>query len=254
MLNFITDLARRAGELARERRLSMTGEAVHTKATETDLVTDIDREVERFILAETTRKTPDYSVFGEESGRRDSGSEWCWVIDPIDGTVSFVHDLAYYSVSIALCRNGRPMYGAVYAPRLGELYTAERGKGAFLNGKSIRVSRRSELVEAVLGTGFACVRERRSENNIARFGKLLPQLRGIRRCGSAALDLGMVAAGRYDGFWELALAPYDVAAGVLLVEEAGGVVTDLNGGKNFPEKGIIAANGILNEKLLEQLK
>ena len=210
--------------------------------------------IEDQLIAAIHAKFPAHDIYGEETGRSGSNSEFCWIIDPIDGTTSYIHQTPYFSISIGLQQNGVNIAGAVCAPKLGELFWAEKGQGAFLNGERIRVSTRNALGQSLVATGFACIRSGWKENNLKYFSRLMPDIRDIRRCGSAAVDLAYVAAGRYDGFWEMCLNIYDVAAGVLLVEEAGGIVTDMAGGKNFPEHGIAASNGLIHDKFLSYFK
>lgn len=252
MFNFIHQLALEAGQIALEARVRLNEDDVHFK-NDRDLVTDADRRVEDFIHAEIRRKYPDYDFLGEETGHRSNGSDYCWVIDPIDGTTSFVHDLPYYSVSIALQYRGETILGAVFAPRLNELFLAEKGAGATLNGNPMHVSKRNCLQNSLLATGFACLREGLADNNLKYFNRILPQIRGIRRHGSAAIDLSYVAAGRFEGFWELNLKPYDYAAGILMVTEAGGRVYDFSGGTDYSGKGIVATNGLIDTPLRQCL-
>ena len=250
MIDFIRELASAAGKLAAEGRRTLSEAEIHTKRSSADLVTAVDRRVEEFICAEIRRRHPGHGIFGEETGRSGDPAEYCWIIDPIDGTTSFVHGFPYYSVSIALQYRGRTVAGAVCAPELGELFHAEAGKGAFLNGGRIRVSATGELSRALLATGFGCVRARMRPDNFDYLPEITRRVQDIRRCGSAALDLCNVAAGRFDGYWEFALQSYDIAAGVLILEEAGGRVTDIGGGGDWPANGFIATNGTLHPALL----
>jgi len=215
-----------------------------------DLVTLIDRRVEEYIVARIKKRFPDHDIIGEESGSQLSGSDYQWIIDPIDGTTSYFHHQPYFSVSIALQIKGEIVYGGVYAPALKQMFLAQRGDGATLNGSPIQVSASNQLVNCVLATGFACLRSGQEHNNLTYFNRIMPEIRDVRRCGSAALDLAYVAAGKYDGFWELNLNNYDVAAGILLVLEAGGQVYDFNGGKQYPEQGIIATNGCIDREFI----
>ncbi len=251
MIDFISQLAQQAGDLAAKRRKTLGSSQIHTKNTETDLVTDVDREVENFIISALQKKTPGYGIFGEESGFDRNPSPWCWVIDPIDGTTSFVHDLPFYCVSIGLRYQGRGVLGAVYSPKLGELFLAESGKGTTLNGEKVRVSAISELKQAVVATGFSCVRAKREFDNLKLMPDIVHNTCAFRRSGSAALDLAYVACGRLEAFWELALAPYDIAAGEVLVREAGGTVSDMLDGSDCPARGTLASNGLIHEKMLK---
>lgn len=250
MLEFIEKIAREAGRIAVEGGTHLTAGQIHAKGTPTDMVTEIDRRVEEFLVDAIRRRYPEHGIFGEETGRTAGSSTWCWVIDPIDGTTSFIHGFPYYSISIACRKEGRTEAGVVYAPRLGELFRAERGRGAQLNGDTIHVSDCAELKSALMATGFACVRAGIRPDNLDLMPELVRSIQGVRRCGSAALDLCNVAAGRFDGYWEWGLQLYDIAAGALILEEAGGAITDYSGGAEYPKKGVAATNGLLQEKLL----
>ncbi len=252
ILDFVSNLACEAGVMSLKLFDEFSQDDLEFKGSK-DLVTTADRAVEEYIIGEIKEAFPEHDIFGEESGKQKSGSDYCWIIDPIDGTTSFVHEQPFYSVSIALQENGESIAGAVYAPRLKELFCAEQDKGAFLNGRRLKVSSRQPLINSVLSTGFACVRANLPDNNLPYFAKIVPELRGIRRYGSAAVDLGYVAAGRLEGFWEMNLKPYDYAAGILLVEEAGGAVTDFRGGNDLVNRGVVATNGLIHEPLLELL-
>lgn len=254
MIEFIKEIAREAGETALAEMKRLDPSRVHAKGSDKDMVTEVDRMIEDQLIAAISKKFPGHDIYGEETGRSGSGSEFCWIIDPIDGTNSYIHHNPYFSVSIGLQQNGENIAGAVCAPKLGELFWAEKGRGAFLNGERIKVSPRDILGQSLVATGFACVRAGLKENNIKYFSRIMPDIRDIRRCGSAAIDLAYVACGRYEGFWEMSLNIYDVAAGILLVDEAGGRVTDMSGGKDFPKKGIVASNGLIHEKFLSYFK
>lgn len=197
--------------------------------------------MENYLVEQIQKHYPGHAILGEESGSH-AGNNYRWIIDPIDGTTSFVHDQPFFSNSIALEKDGELILAAVNAPALGELFMAEKGRGATLNDKPIRVSTRDKLSDCVLGTGFACVRSDLERNNIPYFVRVLPQIRGIRRFGSAAIDLCYTACGKLDGFWELNLNIYDIAAGMLIVTEAGGIVTDFSGGTANIPRETLAAN------------
>lgn len=253
MLEQAVRIAKGAGGLCRSGQSKLNPAKIHAKGNPHDLVTDIDRAVEAYLIGELSVLYPTHGFYGEESGKSQEESEFCWVIDPIDGTNSFIHGTGFYSISIALQRRGKTVAALVYAPAMDEMFTAITGCGAYLNGKKIRVSGCDSFDMAMLATGFACLRAGLEQNNIPYLNRILPRAMDLRRCGSAALDLAYVAAGRFDGFWELALNLYDVAAGVLLVEEAGGAVTDMNGGDRWPEFGIAAGNSFVHETLLEEI-
>lgn len=249
MIELLKKLALEAGSICLQESADVRRTDVVYKNAK-DLVTTVDKKVEDYLVSEINRRYPDHDIIGEERGRTNKDSHCTWIIDPIDGTTSFVHGLSYYSVSIAYQENGQVQAGVVYAPALNQLFHATKGEGAYLNDRRISVSATSEMVEALLATGFACLRSGWQNNNLYYLNKILPKIRDIRRCGSAAIDLSYVAAGKFDGFWEMNLNDYDIAAGALLVQEAGGVVVDLQGGVNFPEKGVLATNGLLTEKIL----
>lgn len=247
MKDFLHSIITRAGRITLEHKARLHEVRVDRKS-EKDLVTEADVAVEKYLVAQIKQRYPDHAILGEETGVHAGGS-WRWIIDPIDGTTSFVHDQPFYSVSVALEHNGELILAAVNAPALGELFTAEKGAGAFLNGKPIHVSQRDKLSDCVLGTGFACVRQNLAHNNLPYFAAVMPIIRGVRRYGSAAIDLSYVAAGKLDGFWELNLKIYDIAAGWLIVKEAGGTVTDFSGSPDKLPHEVMATNGKIHNKL-----
>lgn len=251
MIEFVKSVAVRAGKLALYEQSCMNSSNIHRKDTDKDLVTDADRKVEQFIISELKKSYPDFDVLGEESGMSANKSEYCWIIDPIDGTTSFAHGFPQWSVSIGLHRNGEPLLGVVYAPVFDELYYAEAGRGAYCNGVRLTVSKRDKLIDSIATFGIFCVRAGWTEEENMKFAsRLAPQLCDIRKCGSAALDFCYIARGIGDAYWELSLMPYDFAAGMLIVTEAGGRVSDLYGGDEFPQKGIICTNGLIHEQML----
>ena len=215
-----------------------------------DFVTQVDQEAESAILDTILKAYPDHSFLAEERGEK-LGTEYRWIIDPLDGTTNFIHGYPQFSVSIALEKDGRLEHGVIFDPLRDELFTASRGEGARLNDKRIRVSRIQHLDRALLGTGFPFVAVNRIDPWLKTFRVLLLKASGIRRSGSACLDLANIAAGRLDGFWEMGLQPWDMAAGVLLIREAGGLVSDFEGGQEFLSSGdIVAANPVLFNNLL----
>ncbi|MBK8178902.1 MAG: inositol monophosphatase [Planctomycetes bacterium] len=238
--------ARDAGALLMEHFGRLRPEQVRSKQVERDLVTAADLASERLIVARLRQAFPEHAIEAEEETRdrprAGDGAEWRWFLDPLDGTVNFVHQLPCFAVSLALYRGAIPQVGVVLAPRLGETFHAVRGKGAFLDGRPLSVSRTGELKHAILATGFPYRRDQPA-NNLENFGRFFHEIRGERRFGSAALDLCYVAAGRFDGYWELALSPHDVAAGALIVLEAGGRVSDAQGGQDWLRAGHIVASG-----------
>ena len=207
-----------------------------------DPVTAVDDAAEAAIFAAIEELAPGDSVLGEESGGSGWDSERVWIVDPLDGTVNFVHGIPHFSVSVAVWEDGEPRAGAVIDVMRGELFTAARGEGAWLNGKPMSVAAGREIGSAVIVTGFPYDRRGNAEAYARVVGKVLEQVQGVRRLGSAALDLAWVACGRYDGYWEYGLGPWDAAAGMLMVEEAGGTVTDHLGDRyRLDSRTIVAA-------------
>lgn len=251
MKEFLFDIIKQAGKISLDYRAKLSSMEV-TKKTDKDLVSEGDLAVESYLIDRIKAQYPSHSILGEESGSYGDNA-YRWIIDPIDGTTSFVHGQPYYSVSIALEKDGDMVLGAVYAPVLQELFHAEKGQGAFCNGEPIRVSQRETLIDSVLGTGFACVRSDLEHDNLPYFNKILPKIRGIRRYGSCAVDLSYVACGRLEGFWELNLNLYDMAAGMLILREAGGRVTDFSGDTRHMPGQLVATNGLIHEELLGYL-
>jgi myo-inositol-1(or 4)-monophosphatase len=229
---------------------------VESKSAARDLVTKADVEAERVLVAHLRRAFPGHAIEAEEEVR-DAPDDAAprWFLDPLDGTVNFVHGIPVFSVSMGLYGGREPLVGVVHLPKMGETFTARRGGGAFLDGRPIRVSDCASLGEAVLATGFPYRRNELPNNNVANFDALILAIRGIRRMGSAAVDLAYVAAGRFDGYWELHLSPHDVAAGALLVREAGGIVRDVAGGEDWLRgKNVVAAGKGIFEELRVRVK
>jgi len=217
-----------------------------------NLVTDVDRSAEELIKRKLKANFSDYQILAEETPSKISGCGYRWIIDPLDGTTNFAHSFPFFCVSIALEHNRRPIMGVVYDPMRGELFWAQEKKGAHLNGKRIKVSDTSRLSSSLLATGFAYEFEKSSSTNIGNFVKFLMVSQAIRRAGSAALDLCYVACGRFDGFWELDLHPWDTAAGSLIAQEAGGKLTALSGSKySHYNKEICASNGKIHKQMLK---
>lgn len=219
-----------------------------------DYVTEIDQLVERDIIAIIRKAHPSHSILGEETGET-AGGDILWIIDPIDGTRNFIHGFPHFAVSIAVSVKGVVQHGVIYDPVRQELFTASRGKGAQLNDHRIRVSKHSNLEECLLGTGFPYRHsEAHQKAYVNTLQTLIPQCGDIRRAGAATLDLAYVASGRLDGFWELKLKPWDIAAGSLLIKEAGGLVCDVDGSDNFMKTGnIIAGNPKVLKLLLKNI-
>lgn len=239
LLNIATGAARAAGSLIVRYLDRIDTLDVATKYMN-ELVTQVDREAEAIIVADIRKAYPDHAILAEESGA-SGDSEYRWIIDPLDGTTNYVHGFPQFCVSIALEHRGRLDQGVVFDPLRQELFTASRGAGARLDDRRIRVSRRAGLEGALLGTGFPFRGDYDLDTYLATLRALVPRTGGVRRAGAAALDLAYVAAGRLDGFWEFGLAPWDMAAGVLLIREAGGLITDADGGEDYLESGNIVA-------------
>jgi len=250
-VNEAVELARGAGEVLLRRFGSLhRADAGRKEGARRDLVSAADVEAERF-LVERIPEADD--VLGEEGSARDTGARRRWIIDPLDGTVNFLHGLPLWAVSVALVEDGEPAAAAVHAPALGWTFAAERGAGATLNGEPVGVSGTTALNESIVATGFAYRRNELADRNFDNFENVGMRAAGIRRMGAAAVDLALVAAGRLDGFWELHLSAWDVAAGILLVREAGGRVTDFAGGEALEPllsgRNIVATNGAVHDEL-----
>ncbi len=218
------------------------------------IVTEADTRAEKFILKNISRNFPKSSIITEESGKFSGHDDLCWVIDPLDGTTNFAANFPWFCVSSGVYEKGVPRAGVVYQPVTKEMFTAEKGKGATLNGKRIHVSRTRKIRESLLGTGFYYSRGTRLRRELVYFRKLNEVARGVRRPGAAAIDLAFVACGRYDGFWERGLSPWDVAAGMLLVSEAGGKLSDYKG-KDATLFGyeLVASNGHIHNAMTNRL-
>ena len=220
-----------------------------------DYVSEVDRQAEDEIVAVIRKAFPDHSILAEESGQHKGDEDFQWIIDPLDGTTNFLHGFPQFAVSIAMKQKGRLEHAVIYDPMRQELFTASRGCGAFLDNRRIRVSKQKGLEGALLGTGFPYKDMQHLDSYLETFKALIVDSAGIRRPGSAALDLAYVAAGRLDGFWEIGLNVWDIAAGVLLVREAGGLVGDFDGGHDFLKSGdIVAAAPKLFPTMLREIR
>jgi myo-inositol-1(or 4)-monophosphatase len=240
MLNIAVRAARRAGSIINRAALDGSGYEVRSKRLN-DFVTRVDHAAEEAII-ETVRKAyPDHAVLAEESGASAGRAEYQWIIDPLDGTTNFIHGFPQYCVSIAIRHREAMAHGVIYDPMKNELFTASKGRGAFLNDRRIRVSKCLRLADALVGTGFPFKEIDRIEAYTNQLKKMMQSSAGLRRAGAAALDLAYVACGRLDAFWELGLSPWDMAAGALMIQEAGGLVGDLSGEPGYLESGEIAA-------------
>lgn len=222
---------------------------------EINLVTEVDKRCETRIIEIIRGVFPEHNILTEETPMAETGSPFKWIVDPLDGTTNYAHGYPIFSVSIALEREGEVLLGVVFDPTRGEQFIARKGEGAFLNGKRIVVSETESLNRALLSTGFPYDLRESRENNVDHFNRFIFAAQAVRRDGSAALDLCYVAAGRFDGFWELKLHPWDVAAGTLMVEEAGGRVTDFSGNPaSIYHRQILASNGRIHDEMLRILQ
>jgi myo-inositol-1(or 4)-monophosphatase len=221
-----------------------------------DFVSAADRRAEEVIKAELHRARPGYGFLMEESGEtKGDDPQHRWIVDPLDGTTNFLHGIPQFAISIGLERQGKLAAAVVYDPIADELFTAERGRGAFVNDRRLRVATRRELADCVIATGMPFKGHGDSARYMTELASLMPRVAGVRRFGAASLDLAWVAAGRFDGFWERGLSPWDLAAGILLVREAGGFVTDLSGGDGVFDSGdVIAGNEAVHSQLLTHLR
>lgn len=239
-LNIALKAARKAANIINRAALDLGTLKVRQKASH-DFVTEIDRAAEKIIIETLMDAYPNYSILAEESGKSKNESEFQWIIDPLDGTTNFIHGFPHYAISIALAHNGVVEQALIFDPNKNELFTATKGAGAFLNEKRIRVSKRTQMGESLIGTGFPF----RENDNIPQFlnilNALFEQSAGVRRAGAASLDLAYVACARFEGFFEFGLKPWDVAAGALLVLEAGGLVSSLPENENYLQTGNILA-------------
>ncbi len=252
MLNIAVKAARRAGQIINRASMDVSVLKVSVKQ-QSDFVTEVDRAAEATIIETLREAYPQHAILAEESGATagDKGdSEYQWIIDPLDGTTNFIHGFPQYAVSIGLAQRGVMTHAVIYDPTRNELYTASKGAGAYLNDKRMRVSKRAKLAESLIGTGFPYRMFDHADAYMAIFRELTQKTAGLRRPGAASLDLAYVAAGRLDGFWEFGLSPWDMAAGSLMITEAGGLVGDLAGETDYLNTGNIVAG---NPKIFGQL-
>ena len=219
-----------------------------------DFVTTADKKAEEVLVAGLTKARPRFGFLLEEGGKIEgTDTSNRWIIDPLDGTTNFLHGIPHFSISIALERDGEPVAGVIYEPITDQMFWAEKGQGAYLNGRRIRVSARRRLEESLFATGIPFAGKQDHDRFLSQLKAVMAVSAGVRRFGSAALDLAYVAAGRYEGFWEFGLHPWDIAAGIVLVREAGGFVTDIGGGGMMESGEILAANDSLHGPLLKIL-
>jgi len=251
MLNIAINAARAAGNII-IRQINHVQDLAVNEKSRNDFVSEVDRQAEAVIIDTIHRYYPGHGILAEESGRSGNRSnEYVWIIDPLDGTTNYLHGFPQYAVSIALQHKGVLQQGVIYDPLRDELFTAGHGHGAYLNDRRIRVSKQKHLHGALLGTGFPFREGARTDQYLETLKVFFAVTAGIRRAGAAALDLAYVACGRLDGFWESGLKTWDMAAGVLLIEEAGGLVSDFSGGDSFLTKGaIVAATPDVHKEML----
>jgi myo-inositol-1(or 4)-monophosphatase len=251
MLNFAIRVARDAGRLLRDR--VGTRIDIDYKGS-INIVTDVDLASEKLIREAISTYYPRHEILAEESGLSESGSEYRWIVDPLDGTTNYAHGYPFFCVSIALECNGEVVLGVVYDPMHDELFSAERGGGAALNNRPIHVSKTADLMQGLLSTGFPYDIKTSKLTNLDHWANFAMNAQALRRDGAAALDLCYVASGRFDGFWELRLSPWDTAAGALIVTEAGGRVTNFTGAtfSNYKPE-VVASNGLIHDRMLEVL-
>ena len=251
MLGIAVRAARRAAAIINRAARDVELLSV-TRKRHNDFVTEVDHAAERAVIEVLHRAYPDHAILAEESGASGGSaeSEYTWIIDPLDGTTNFIHGFPQYAVSIALRHKNLITQGVIYDPTKNELFTASRGRGAYLNERRLRVSRRPQLTEALIGTGFPFRELQHLDEYLAMFRELTARTAGLRRAGAASLDIAYVAAGRLDGFWEMGLSPWDMAAGALLVQEAGGLVGDFRGDPGYLDSGRIICG---NPKIFAQM-
>jgi myo-inositol-1(or 4)-monophosphatase len=253
MKDFAVELAKEAGQVLMDHLKQRL--AVESKSTEIDLTTEADVASEKLIVEAIRQRYPKHSILSEEGLGQEQAGEFLWLIDPLDGTTNYAHGYPVFCVSIALQHEGEIVLGVTYDPVRDELFWAEKDRGAYCNGRRLSVSGVASLGRSLLATGFPYVRARTEDNNTAEFGRVMPQVQGVRRGGAAALDMVYVAAGRLDGYWEFYLSPWDWAAGDLLVREAGGRISDVSGQpRRFRGNSMVATNDLLHEELLAALK
>jgi len=252
-LQYASEIAREAGALL--RGFAERGVTWERKLSDIDLVTEADRAAEDLIVSRLTKEFPSHGILAEEGSCKAGAGVHRWIIDPLDGTTNFAHGFPHYGVSIALEENGVIVCGVVYDVSMGELFAAQRGLGAWNNGKALHVSKVADLGMSLLATGFPYDRRTSPLNNLDHFSNMKPEVHGIRRGGSASLDLCYVAAGRLDGYWEMKLKPWDVAAGALVVHEAGGQLSDLRGGEfDWSGAQTVASNGLVHDAIVAVLQ
>ncbi len=253
MRDKIVSILEDAGKIISDR--IHTKKKVDSKSTEVDLVTEVDRQVEAYLMDRLSKLLPGSKYLSEETDNKMKEADKLWIIDPIDGTVNFVHGLPFVCISLALYEDGVATHGYVYNPIINYLFEAQKGEGSFLNGSRIKVSSSTKWKECMFATGFPYDYPTNPDNNLKEFDHFHKLVQGIRRPGSAALDMAFTASGTFDGYWEQHLKPWDVAAGILLIEEAGGVVSQFDGlPYKIGDKTIVAGNPVIHRKMLKEFE
>lgn len=248
-LTIATQAARAAAKVIL-RHLDQLDKVTVSEKSARDIVTEVDKLSEAIIIETIQKNYPQHGIVAEEGGEHLGESEYVWVVDPLDGTRNFAHGFPQFSISIAVLKNHQPEVGLIYDPIRQELFSATKGQGAYVNNRRMRVSNTQKLEQALIGTGFPFRNPDETEHYFTVLKNVFSQCSDIRRAGSAALDLAYVAAGRLDGFWEIGLKLWDIAAGALMIKEAGGIVTDLKGGDSYPSTGNILAGNMKMHKAL----
>ncbi len=252
ILSLAIEAAKHAGIFLKENIDNIT--TIEEKSTEINLVTDIDKRSEAMIIGMIKDRFPDHEIIAEESGASTGTSDYRWIVDPLDGTTNYTHGLPLFCVSIGVEYKGEMIAGAIYDPMRDELFSAEKGSGAFLNGKPIQVSTEARLIRSLLITGFPYNIHENPNHALEHFNNFTYEAQAIRRLGSAAIDMAYVACGRAEGFWEVHLHPWDMAAAIVIIREAGGMVTDFSGNPmNVYTPNIVASNGKVHAELLRIL-
>ena len=253
MIEKIIEIAKEAGKFLKENENKIS--EINEKGSFTNLVTNVDKGSEKMIKEFIAQNFPGHGILAEESGASSPSSEYRWIIDPLDGTTNFTHGFPVYCVSIGVEFKGEVIAGAVYDPNFDELFSAEKGSGAFLNGKKMKVTSTDNLERSMLATGFPYDIKHNPFNCIQHFEAFLTRTQAVRRLGSAALDICYVAAGRLDGFWEVNLHPWDTAAAALIANEAGAKVTGFHGEKySVYQRDIVLSNGLIHDEMIEVLR
>lgn len=252
ILQIVEDIIRQAGAIVMEGYGNVRH--IHQKGV-IDLVTEFDKRSEELIISSIQQEFPDHAILAEESGHNKTVSEYQWVIDPLDGTTNFSHGIPVFSVSIGLLKNNSPVVGVVYDPFHNEMFSAELGHGATLNHRPIHVSSRMDLGQAAISTGFPYDLRTNPQNNFAQFIQFQLRTQTVRHLASAALDCAWTAMGRLDGYWEFGVKPWDIGAGALIVREAGGRVTSVDGDEDFlSDETIVVSNNLIHEQILRVLR